>query len=79
MSWNYRMVCHPSKEIEGLEIGYEYYGIHEVYYDENGNPDYYAINACPMAETAEELKNILNMMQKGVEKEILDEKIFEKF
>ena len=42
MSWNYRIIYHPPSKIKvGDKIfkQEEYLAIHEVYYDENNNPD----------------------------------------
>jgi hypothetical protein len=33
MSWNYRAVKHDGKD------GEDYYQVHEIYYDEEGNPN----------------------------------------
>ena len=36
MTWNYRVV---RKTNTGYDMLDEYYGIHEVYYDDDGNPE----------------------------------------
>jgi hypothetical protein len=48
------------------------WGIHEVYYDEDGNPNGYTERALsPFGESLEELKNDLLYMLKAFEKPIL--------
>ena len=57
MSWDYRVVIKRSTSME-------HYGIHEVYYNEEGGTDYCTDTPCdPYGETLEELKeNVLQMM-----------------
>lgn len=65
MSWNYRvMACDYNDEV--------YFQIHEVYYDENGNPDSYIEN--PVTVGGDNLSDIhwtLNRMKEATKKPIL--------
>jgi len=81
MSWNYRVIYHPSKT---RRIGKEniqeeaYYAVHEVYYDENNEPESYSINPIINGDCVGTLYSILNMMKTGIGKPILITKNFEK-
>jgi hypothetical protein len=69
MTWNYRVI----------KIGEEV-GIHEVYYDEEGNPSSYTANPVAVSsyteDGADSLKWILERMLEGVCKEVLSEEDF---
>lgn len=55
MSWNYRVL----RQVERLADGREYvhFGIHEVYYDDLGEPSSCTASPCaPFGETLEEIR-----------------------
>lgn len=67
MTWNYRII----KSID--EDGEASFGIHEVYYDESKNP--HSCTAEPIvlaAESLDDLKKDLKLMQKAFEKPVLE-------
>ena len=71
MSWNYRI----TKEIRHHKYLHEpetLFGIREVYYDENG--DISGISEMPdiIAESVDELKNILDRMKECCDKPLID-------
>ena len=71
MSWNYRI----TKEIRHHKYLHEpetLFGIREVYYDENG--DISGISEMPdiIAESVDELKNILGRMTECCDKPLID-------
>ena len=71
MSWNYRI----TKEIKHHKYLHEpetIFGIREVYYDENG--DISGISEMPdiIAESVDELKNILERMIECCDKPLID-------
>ena len=54
-----------------------YYKIHEVYYDEEGNPNSYTANAVKMdSDSIEGLKWTLDMMQECLSKPVLSAENF---
>jgi hypothetical protein len=54
LTWNYRIIRHVDPEGE-------WYGIHEVYYDDQGQPHSLTANPVPIdAETPEELRRLLD-------------------
>lgn len=66
MSWNYRVIKH--EKLDG-----SWFSIHEVYYDDDGNP--WACTedpASPFGETEEELRAGAAMMMKAFEKPVLN-------
>jgi hypothetical protein len=69
--WNYRVVhqvfIHENGEKE------DSYGIHECYYDDDGNPR--AISTLPdqpVAETVEGLQDVLSHMEQALSKPVLE-------
>ncbi len=57
MSWNYRLVKHPSPV-----LGKFYYAVHEVYYNEDGSPKAMSTDSVSFgAETPEEVIQSLEM------------------
>ena len=67
MSWNYRVVKNYHVE------GEEYFAIHEVYYDDDGNPK--ACTALPVAflgNDIADLKAVLDMAKQACDKPVLD-------
>jgi len=71
MTWNYRIV----KRGEDEEI---FYGVYEVYYNENGEP--YLVTEDPInlqAETVEELVEDMTYISKAFEESILTYEDFE--
>jgi len=78
MSWNYRVIYHKpkTKVIENVEYEEEegWYGIHEVYYEEdNITPKMYAIDPDVGTEHKKDLKEILEMMKSALDKPVLDQ------
>ncbi len=81
-TWNYRIMKHKvdlstlsdslRKLLENQDDNY-WYGIHEVYYDENGKVDGWTdCEIQPFGETPEELKQCFELMSLSFNKEILD-------
>ena len=63
MTWNYRVV----------RKGGEYYGIHEVYYDDGGNPEMVTVEPVGAAgDTFDELVDDFTYMLRAFGKPILD-------
>lgn len=72
--WNYRVLKQVYAGDQGNE---EYFGIHEVYYDDNDKPHSCSTDAMrPFGETVEELQRDLELMQKAFEKPVLDYILF---
>lgn len=71
MTWNYRVV----RQVEIDERGREEvcYGIHEVYYDEDGVPTTCTVNpVAPFGESPDELAEDMDRMRKALEEPVLD-------
>lgn len=67
MTWNYRVIKRTYPD------GTEIYTIHEVYYKENGEPEYVTENSCyPQGETLEELKGDIALYRKALENPVLN-------
>ena len=67
MSWNYRVI----KRVCGSE---SFYGIHEVYYYKNGEPNAWSANAMkPHGETLVELQSDMSHMAEALTKPIMIE------
>ena len=67
--WNYRVIRH-TPPIEG---GFESFSIHEVHYDEGGNP--VAVSENPIrlvADTPQDLAADLKLMEEATRKPTLD-------
>ena len=74
MKWNYRVIRYRA---EGDYT--ECYAIHEVYYDEYGEPWNLTANAvCPVGETMEELREDLKHYMTALAYPILEMEDFEK-
>lgn len=75
MSWDYRVVM---TEGEFKLIPWRYWGIHEVYYDENGEP--VSCTKTPVSigsdEGIQEIGLILEMMKHALDKPVLNMKDF---
>jgi hypothetical protein len=72
MPWDYRLM-------HQLRDGEDIFGIHEVYYDEQGNVKNWTINTLgPQGETYEELIEDLSMWMTAFDKPLLDEAELEK-
>jgi hypothetical protein len=69
MSWNYRVMT--------LDNG-KSYGIHEVYYKEDGTLSMYSDSIDPYGESIEELENDLKLMLKAFKKDVLTPEDFKK-
>lgn len=70
MSWNYRVV----KTIVG---GEESYGIHEVYYDEQGELQMFSADPCPVySETLEGLEKEISRFEAALGRPVLQESDF---
>ena len=70
MGWNHRVLEHKHRDNV-------YYKIHEVYYDEEGNPNGYTANAVKMdSDSIEGLKWTLDMMQECLSKPVLSAENF---
>ena len=64
MTWNYRVLAHE----HDIEIILE---IHEVFYDNEGNPDGYTENCSVIGVDMREIEYALDMMSSATEKPIL--------
>lgn len=67
MTWNHRVISRK------YETGETYYAIHEVYYDESGEP--YSVTAMPsaiMEESVEDIAWTLERIQKCLSLPVLD-------
>ena len=72
MSWNYRILQYPDGEDN-------FFQIHEVYYNDKGEPNSYTANGVTVAgESKESLKWVLEKMEEALDKPILSEKNFPK-
>lgn len=68
MSWNYRMVHHKEET-----TGEDWYGIHEVYYNDNGEACLMSDEPCfPTGESKKELMNDISMMTAAISKPVLE-------
>ena len=66
-TWNYRVLERKDKK-----TGEKTYAIHEVYYNENGNPDGCTKNSiAPMGESLEELKGDIEYYLRALKKPVL--------
>lgn len=66
MSWNYRVV-------KKTQNGETTYGIHECYYDENGNPSSITVEPMdPHGESIEELRDDLELMSLALTRPVLN-------
>ena len=66
MGWNHRVM--KSKDGED-----DYYQIHEVYYNNKGEPDSWTTNGVTVgAESVEGLRWVLEKMLESLDKEVLD-------
>ncbi len=77
--WNYRVIYHPShKYIVGTTKfdSDEYYAVHEVHYNDKGEPDLYAINPLINDDTIEGLKKIWDMVSAGIKKDVINISFF---
>lgn len=63
--WNYRVLRTPTSEGELA------YGIHEVYYDEEGTITNWSDSMTPQSDTLEGLADDLNLMMQAFEKDLL--------
>ena len=77
MTWNHRVIRHKTEEKEHSE---EYwYGIHEVYYDDKGEPD--SCTKDPISLVGEDLKHLMidiERIKECLEKPVIDYEYFEK-
>lgn len=66
-TWNYRIMVRIDKQ-----TGEKIYAIHEVYYDQEGNPESCTENpVSPMGETADELRDDLIHYNQALAKPVL--------
>lgn len=67
MSWNYRVMRHVEPD------GSEWFGIHEVYYDLDGNPVSWTERTIePFGETPDDLTADLDRMSAAIHRPVLD-------
>jgi hypothetical protein len=70
MSWNYRIV---RRQGEPPYEDYTYFGVVEVYYDENGEPmSWTKDDMAPVADNASEMREVLQMMLSACDKPALE-------
>jgi len=73
MSWNYRVVRKQNPHFGQEDEPDHYYGIHEVYYDKNGNPSTVSVESqAPFGESRNELWIVLDKFREAFTKPILD-------
>jgi len=65
MTWNHRVMKHH-------DCGEDWYGIHEVFYDENGEVDGWAESADVTGESLNDLRTALDWMLDCLDKPVLD-------
>ena len=66
MTWSYRIFRHSEKE-KGKKKPYVWFGLHEVFYNEEGEPETYWVVPQALGETVDELLSSLRMMLKDAE------------
>ena len=71
MTWNYRVISHPSWDMN-REKGERVYRIHEVFSDETGIIGYSAEGVEPYGETKKELLLDISYMAKAFQKPVLN-------
>jgi len=71
MTWNYRVIDLTEQAVDGELL----YGIVEVYYDEQGNPEGYT-DPFILGDSLQELEESLQMMFKSIQKPTLNPKDF---
>ena len=68
--WNHRLMRHTHID-KGVST--YWYGIHEVYYDADGNPNGWTENVvAPFGETPEEISKEFELMQKALLLPVID-------
>lgn len=72
MTWNYRLL---KKAVTWGSADYVVYGIHEVYYDENGTVESWTENEVTLGsyESTEEVKQSMELIRKAFSKPLLEE------
>jgi hypothetical protein len=77
-TWNYRILKNngPPTLLEAVE----WFSIHEVYYDSEGNPTSCTEDPVKLtaAESVEELKKTMALIQEAFEDPVLDRKSFDR-
>ena len=71
MTWNYRVISHPSWDFAG-DKGAREYRIHEVFSDETGIIGYSARGCEPFGETKEDLIQDMKYMNLAFDKPVLN-------
>ena len=71
MTWNYRVISHPSWDFAG-DKGAREYRIHEVFSDETGIIGYSANGCEPFGESKKDLMIDISYMVKAFEKPVLN-------
>ena len=71
MTWNYRVISHPSWDFSG-DKGAREYRIHEVFSDETGIIGYSANGCEPFGESKKDLMIDISYMVKAFEKPVLN-------
>ena len=71
MTWNYRVISHPSWDFSG-DKGAREYRIHEVFSDETGIIGYSANGCEPFGESKKDLMINISYMVKAFEKPVLN-------
>jgi hypothetical protein len=67
--WNYRIIRKSDSFVEGGEM----FGIHEVYYHDDGTPRTCTVDPVePVGETRDELKDVFGMFRLAFDKPVLD-------
>ena len=70
MTWNYRVIRKTETGYDNLG---EFFGIHEVYYDDDGNPEMVTVEPIgPAGDTFEELLSDVECMVAALKKPVLN-------
>ena len=73
MSWDYRVMRHIENITDFCPEGVTtWYGVHEVYYDEEGNIDGWTKDAIVTGDNLEDLKWKLDHMPEALDKPVLE-------
>jgi len=74
MTWNYRIIQTNYKP-DGFDDEYTAYAIHEVYYNEDGEPDSWTLRSMSLDnyESVEELEESMKLMMNAFKKPVLIE------
>lgn len=70
-TWNYRILKHKDKKYG------DWFGLHEVYYNEDGSINSYTQDAIAIGESAQEVRNVLRQMLEDANRYSVKEACFD--